>query len=170
MNSKIFNFFALILLIWSVFISGFSFADNDVAAGILNVILAALWLSILVAEWSFRGQQLKLHKKLTDKSDEIFKTMRNALDSIENKEDDHAEKLANLLVDITDEVTGQTRGGRKKMPTPVQMRKIEKIFNDRTGHHAKMTIVGKKGMDVEISNESFKKTTKKAPAKKASKK
>lgn len=161
MNSKIFNFFAVVLLGYSLFISGHSFADNRTAAGILNLILAALWLSILVAEWFVREKKIQLLEKLERSSDNIFKTLGKVFDDVdaERKRDQH---IANTLEKITHEIV------KGKKPQKAHISKIEKAFHQKMpGHWLKLELNKNGKFDAEVSNQPF--TKKPVTKKKGSK-
>lgn len=86
MNSKLWNFFAIVLFTYSVFIAGASFADNQVADGVLNLILAALWGTILLGEWVMRGRELKALRKIDRLMDRLFHDMARAIERVESEE------------------------------------------------------------------------------------
>ena len=84
-RDKIFNFFALVLFTWGVFLSGLCFGRNDVLDGITNAILAVLWLTILVAEWIFRGRRIKLLENINHITEHLIDSLEDVAKKFEAK-------------------------------------------------------------------------------------
>lgn len=68
MFNKVFSFFAVVLFSLQLFIAGASFADNQVADGVVNLVLAAFWGSILLIE----VYRLNLRGRLADRLEDLM--------------------------------------------------------------------------------------------------
>lgn len=184
--NKLFNIIAVVLFSLELFIAGSNFADNQVASGVVALVLAGLWGGYLLIEWDIRNKKLKHYRKLNKRIDEIFNDIAKVID--EPKKPSHQEQMTKLLHETIDKVTGGNRP-----PKQADIKTIEAEFAKASGDHfAKLTIMPG-GIQVEIANEPFKakraapgrsarhdeaakrgdaaraKLNRKAPAKKASK-
>jgi uncharacterized membrane protein YccC len=72
MFNKIFNLFAVVLFCLQLFISGANFADNSVADGVVNLVLAAFWGSILLINVWGLSRRANLSDRLEDLMAEAF--------------------------------------------------------------------------------------------------
>ena len=84
-RDKIFNFSALVLFTWGVFVSGLCFGRNDVLDGITNAILAVLWLTILVTEWNLRGRKIKFLENINHLTEHLIDSLEDVAKRFEAK-------------------------------------------------------------------------------------
>lgn len=148
--NKLFSFVAVVLFGLELFTAGANFADNQVANGVVALVLAGLWGGWLLIEWTSRGQTLKHYRKLTDRVDNIFDDLAKVVDT-KQSEKKHAERIAEIMRSVIDDVTNGNKV--QKFHTA----KIEKLFHEKVADHwAKVQVVKPGELEVEIANHPFK--------------
>lgn len=117
MSNKVWNFFSVVLFGYSLFIAGSNFADNKPAIGTLNLILAALWLSLLVVEWLDRGLQIKILQRRDNTAEKFFHSLINAIELAESE----------LKTEPANKPNRKTAPRRKSATTKATPSKIKKV-------------------------------------------
>lgn len=152
-HSKINRWFmamSVILFSYEAVMAGFNLGKHSYANAGFDGILAVFWLGFAAIMVMERIADAKF-----EEMDRSFEKLTGLLKTMADKADDkkHAETMAELLVDCTDEIVMANNKGKRRAPTQTEVAAIEQLFHDKTGdHYAKLTVV-KGGVEAQISSE-----------------
>lgn len=156
-HSKNHKRFQLLLAAMGVFITSYEFFFAGFNAShhwyqnmVFDLVLAGFWVGIL-----FIMHLTRLSEVEFDSLDREFNRFEKLIKGLADNEKDkkHAEEMAELLVDCTDEIVMANNKGKRRAPNATEVARIEQLFHDKTGdHYAKLTVV-EGGVEAEISSE-----------------
>lgn len=145
--NKFLGAFSVVFALYMMFVAGISANKHQYADMVLNLLFAVFWTGVAVfmaLDWISSRERARIAK-----ADELLDLMTSIINkSRRNNDVAHAKKLSDTLMNISHEVTGG-----KRAPRGVEIQQIQDQFFQETGHYAKITPEGEKGVSVEISDD-----------------
>ena len=139
-----------LLVLYYIFMAGVSLASNEIASGILELVLAGLWVSVFAVLVAGVIENAKIQSFLELK-ETIDSVLKKTGDDVSDLIQEHDDSLHARFDEAVVRVLGEDHVNGQKEMTAEEISLIKKLFFEDTGHTAELEQKLSGGYEVTIS-------------------